>query len=133
MGGGLRPGQSEARAALLSAEYRLPLFSPNRGIGTWPIFMRNAHMALFGDYGDIWSAESTFKGDGLKDFFDDFFLGVGTEFRGDFVVGHGLPVTGRLGYAIIVLNRDRLGSLTEPFFGKSLKNGTLILQLGTSF
>ena len=123
---------SRTRAMLLSAEYRFPIISPQRGIGTWPIFLNNIHAAVFADYGNAWNADEGDNG-GFFDFFDDFLLGVGTELRGDFVIGHGITVTGRLGYAIIVLNRDRLGNLKDPLLDTSLKYGMMILQVGTSF
>ena len=129
----LTPTFSGDRAMLMSAEYRLPLFSPQRGLGTWPIFLNNCHIGFFADSGDIWSAGSPRKGGSIQNFFDDFLVGVGTELRADFIVGHGLPLTGRLGYGMIVVNRSRLGNLTDPLLGSSLKNGTLIMQWGTSF
>lgn len=119
------------RAMLLSSEFRIPIVSPQRGLGTWPLYLQNIHTALFADFGDMWSADT--KSDSISDFFDDFFLGVGAELRGDFVIGHGLPVKGRLGYGIIVLNRDRLGGLKDPILKHAAKWGVLILELGTSF
>jgi len=123
---------SKTRAMLMSAEYRLPLVSPQRGIGTWPFYLKNLHASFFADYGNAWNAgendESSFKS-----FFSDFMLGVGTELRGDFILGHGLPLTGRLGYGIIVLNRDLAKRLKDPILGTSLDYGTLIVQFGTSF
>ncbi|MBI4211557.1 MAG: PD40 domain-containing protein, partial [Deltaproteobacteria bacterium] len=123
---------SRTRAMLLSSEYRIPLTSPERGLGTTPFFLKNIHAGFFADYGNAWNAGEG-GSDDVKTFFDDFFLGVGAELRGDFVVGYGLPITGRLGYGIIVLNRDRLGRLIDDVTGTSAKNGTVILQLGTSF
>jgi hypothetical protein len=122
---------SRNRAMLMSAEYRLPLISPQRGVGTWPFYLKNLYTAFFADYGNAWNADQN-EGAGYH-FFQDFMLGVGTELRGDFVLGHGLPLTARLGYGIIVVNRDRVGNLTDPLLGTSLDYGTLILQFGTSF
>lgn len=120
---------SKTRALLFSSEYRIPLASPQRGLGTTPFYLKNLHAAFFADYGNAWNAgEST-----GKYFFGKFFLGTGAELRADFVVGHGLPIVGRLGYGIIVLNRDRLGNATDPLLGTPVKNGMLVLQLGTSF
>lgn len=117
------------RAMLTSLEYRIPLAAPQRGVGTWPLFLNNLHLGIFADYGDVWNNTA----DRVTDFFDRFFLGVGGELRADFVIGHGLPVTGRLGYGIIALNRDRLGTLTDPVWGQAARNGVFILQWGTSF
>ncbi len=122
---------SRTRAMLMSAEYRLPIVAAQRGIGTWPFYLKNFYAAFFADYGNAWNADQN-EGSGIN-FFDDFMLGVGTEMRGDFIIGHGLPLTARLGYGIIVVNRDRIGTLTDPILGTSLDWGTLILQFGTSF
>ncbi len=119
------------RALVMSMEYRIPIVSPQRGLGTWPLYLQNLHCALFADYGDGWVADQ--KPDDIRDFFDDFLLGVGLELRGDFVIGHGLAVKGRLGYGIIVLNRDRLLGLSDRILGTDAKYGVLILELGTSF
>ncbi|MBI2342731.1 MAG: PD40 domain-containing protein [Deltaproteobacteria bacterium] len=117
---------SRSRAALASMEYRIPLVSPQRGLGTWPLFVENLHAAVFADYGNAWNTNET---NVLK----NFFLGTGVEVRGDFVIGHGLPVVGRLGYGIVVANRDRLGAITDPLLGTPARNGVFIMQWGTSF
>lgn len=120
---------SSSRAVVSSAEYRLPLISPQRGLGTWPFFLKNMHAAVFADYGNGWNA-----GDDTGTWeIGNFFLGTGLELRGDFVLGHGLPVTGRLGYGVIVWNRDRLGTSKDDLLGSPTKYGTMILQLGSSF
>ncbi|MDO8494367.1 MAG: DPP IV N-terminal domain-containing protein [Deltaproteobacteria bacterium] len=118
---------------LMSAEYRLPLFSPQRGIGTWPVFVNDIHWAFFTDYGDAWDSRDTTTRDGFKDFFDDFLMSIGAEGRANFVFGHGLPVTGRAGYGIVVVNRKRFGNLQDPLLGNRAKNGIFYLQFGTSF
>ncbi|MBI2091395.1 MAG: PD40 domain-containing protein [Deltaproteobacteria bacterium] len=123
---------SATRVLLASAEYRIPLVSPQRGLGTTPFYLQNIHIAPFADYGNAWNAAANMWGEG-KHFFDDFFLGTGLELRGDFILGHGLPITGRLGYSVIVVNRDRLGSIKDPLLGTSAKNGVMVLQLGTAF
>jgi len=109
---------------LFSGEYRLPLVDIQRGLGTGPIFLKNLHMAFFADYGTVFDTSPKLN---------EFLLGVGTELRGNFVVGYGLPLTARLGYGIIVKGRKFLGGLTDPITNNSIKNGVLILELGTSF
>jgi hypothetical protein len=81
-------------------------------------------MVFFADYGTVVNDSVTF---------DKFLLGVGAELRGDFVIGYGLPITGRLGYGIIVDGREFIQGLTDPILGNDIKYGTLILTLGTSF
>ncbi|MBI1909360.1 MAG: PD40 domain-containing protein [Deltaproteobacteria bacterium] len=122
---------SRDRAMVISAEYRVPLFRLQRGLGTLPLFLNSAHLGLFADYGDAWNKDQ--KTGGFVDFFKDFLLGVGAELRGDFVIGYHIPVTGRLGYGIIVVNQARVAGLTDPILGSNIKNGVLILELGTSF
>ncbi len=123
---------SATRAMVLSTEYRFPIYSLQRGLGTVPVYLKDISGAIFADYGDGWNAGNPNK-DSIKTFFDDFFLGVGAELRGDFVIGHGLPIHGRVGYAIIVLNRDRLVGITDPIIGNNVKYGMLILSIGTIF
>ncbi len=120
------------RAMVLSGEYRLPIISPQHGPGTWPFFVENLHIGFFADYGDTWSKTQN-DHNSWGNFFDKFMLGVGTELRGDFIVGHGLPITGRFGYAIIVNNRNRLAGLLDPITGSGIRNGIFILQFGTPF
>lgn len=112
------------KGVLASAEYRFPIYSVQRGLGTGPIFLNGIHAAVFADYGTVWN--NTFS-------FDNFLLGVGAEIRGDFVLGYGLPVTARLGYGIIVRGRRFVRRFSDPITGASLKNGALIMELGTSF
>lgn len=121
---------SRDRALLFSSEYRIPLFGVQRGLGTLPFYMQKAHMGIFADYGDAWNATEKTQ---AEDFFDNFLLGVGAELRGDFVALYHVPLTGRLGYGLIVLNNDRVSVLADPYTGKSIKYGILILEIGTSF
>jgi len=120
---------SATRALLLSAEYRLPIVNVGKGIGTLPLAVNDLHFAAFLDYGNAWNA----KEDTGRYFFDNFLLGVGGELRADLILGYGLPITGRIGYGIIVVNRDRLNGLVDPVFKQSARNGVFIMQLGTSF
>lgn len=116
------------RVAIFSGEYRLPLAeSVNSGIGTWPVFLDKLYMNFFVDGGDI-----KYSNDG-EDLFKSLLVAVGAELRADVVLGYGLPITARLGYGIILTNRDRLGTLTDAITGASLKYGSTYLSVGTSF
>jgi Tol biopolymer transport system component len=123
---------SRNRVMLFAGEYRIPIISPQRGIGTMPFFLKDLSGAVFADYGNAWNAHQG-GSDNIKTFFDDFMLGVGAELRANFIVGHGLPIHGRLGYAIIVVNRDRIRRLRDPLLNTSIENGMLVLSLGSSF
>lgn len=123
---------SRNRAMLFSAEYRFPILDPLRGIGTIPVFLKDISGALLVDYGNAWNPHEN-GSDRLRTFFDEFMLSIGAELRADFYIGHGLPVHGRLGYAIIVVNRDRVGNMIDPLTKASVSNGMVILALGTSF
>lgn len=127
------PGVTFARdrVLLFSTEYRMPLIRVNRGIGTWPVFLKNVNLSLFSDAGDTWAR----NGKDDVGFFDDFLVSVGAELKGDFALFYGLPITGRMGYGIIVVNRDRIRGfgLTDSLFGLNAENGSFYLQFGTSF
>jgi hypothetical protein len=112
------------RAMLFSGEYRLPLVYPQRGAGTGPIQINKIYMVFFADYGSVFNGNLDFN---------NFLLGVGAELRGDFVIGYGLPITARLGYGIIVSGRQFIQGLTDPLLGTPVSDGTIILELGTSF
>lgn len=116
------------RVAIFSGEYRLPVVEDlNGGIGTWPIFLDKLYMNFYVDGGDI---KYSTDGDNLL---NRMLLAVGAELRGDVVLGYGLPITARLGYGIILTNRDRLGTLTDAITGASLKYGSTYISVGTSF
>ena len=123
---------SRTRAMLFSSEWRFPMINVLRGIGTVPVFLKDIDGALFADYGNAWNAHES-GSDSFRTFFSDFMLGVGAELRANFVIGHGLPIHGRLGYGIVVVNRDRLVGLTDPIMGQNVKYGILILALGAAF
>ncbi|HEX5036776.1 MAG TPA: hypothetical protein VFX30_06425 [bacterium] len=110
------------RAWVASAEYRLPLFRLERGAGTMPLALNSAHLAFFTDVGDAFNNPS-FRP----------LVGLGAEIRGDFIIGYHLPLMGRLGYGIIVTNRDRIIGVKDSLTGADARNGVLILELGTSF
>jgi hypothetical protein len=57
---GFEPGSLVGtRAFAASAEYRLPLVMPGRGLGTLPFFVEQSSISLFTDYGTAWCPAAT--------------------------------------------------------------------------
>lgn len=111
-----------------SGEYRFPLaVNVNWGIGTWPVFLDKLHMDLFMDAGDIKFRTVA------ADLFSRMLVSVGGEFKGDFVLGYGIPITARLGYGVILTNKNRIAGLTDSLTGQDLKYGSFYFQVGTAF
>jgi len=75
---------------LLNADYRFPLARPQRGIGTWPLFLRTIHGAIFADAGHAWTR--TFRLRDVK-------TAAGAELSADLVAAHFLPLTATIGAA----------------------------------
>jgi hypothetical protein len=78
------------RVALLNAEYRVPFTRIERGVGTWPFFLRTLHGAAFVDAGHAWSGR--FRMGHVK-------TSVGAEIAADLVMGYALPITVSAGVA----------------------------------
>lgn len=79
------------RFALGSAEYRFPLWYPQRGPGTGWLFFDSLAGAVFYDVGNAWDGDTELS---------EFKQGVGAELRLNLGLKHGMwPVTVRLGYA----------------------------------
>jgi len=77
-------------AALVNIEYRVPLARPQRGPGTWPLFVQALHAAGFADVGQVWT--KSFRASDAKASF-------GAEFSADTVLGFNLPITASVGAA----------------------------------
>ena len=57
---GFEPGSLVGtRAFAGSAEYRLPLVMPGRGLGTLPLFVQRSSISFFTDYGTAWCPAAT--------------------------------------------------------------------------
>jgi hypothetical protein len=78
-----------SRAAVLNADYRVPLRWVERGAGTWPVFLRAIHGAVFVDRGAAW--------DSSRD--QHWRTSFGAELSADVVLGYWLPVTVASGVA----------------------------------
>lgn len=106
---------------LLSAEYRFPIWQPERGLGNIPLFVKSIHAAGFVDYGD---ARDRFHDNSSLDFSNGF-MGTGFELRGDFRWFYNVPLKGRLGLAFPLLrNKNNVFDVDDY---------ELIFNFGTSF
>lgn len=83
---------SGANYMLGSMEYRAPLWWIDRGFGTIPAFGRYLSAAVFLDAGQAFDAFDAFN-------IGQTLVGAGAELRGSAIVGWGIPLTGRVGYA----------------------------------
>jgi Tol biopolymer transport system component len=78
------------RLVYASAEYRFPLWHPQGGWRTAPVFLRHVHAALVADAAHVWS-------DRLR--LAEVRSAAGVALGADTVVGHGLPLTATAGIA----------------------------------
>jgi WD40 repeat protein len=76
--------------ALVNADYRLPLWRPQRGAGTWPIMLHTVHAAAFADAGHAWT--DTFQGSAIK-------TSIGGELSADVVAAYFFRFTAAVGGA----------------------------------
>ena len=75
---------------LFNADYRFPLARPQRGKGTWPLFLQTLHAAVFVDAGHAWTR-------GFRA--ADFKTSVGLEVSADLTAGFFFPLTATVGVA----------------------------------
>jgi outer membrane protein assembly factor BamA len=94
-----------------SAEYRIPLWHPQRGAYSLPFFIRAVHLTAFADAGNAWSGDW----DGLK-------TAAGGAVGADLVVGHALPltVTAGVGHGFTRHVDPRQGGDTRFYFRTGL-------------
>jgi Tol biopolymer transport system component len=85
--------------ALLNLELRVPLFAPELGHSTWPLFLRRVHAALFADAGEAFVAfrERGYTGRGYR--WDRLRVGAGAELRLETVIGYWILTDLRIGVA----------------------------------
>jgi hypothetical protein len=72
------------RIVVVNLDYRAPLARIERGVGTWPVFVRTIHGAVFADIANAWTG--TFDRRHVKTSF-------GAEVAIDVVAGYALPFT----------------------------------------
>jgi outer membrane protein assembly factor BamA len=99
--------------ALINADYRLPLIRPERGVGTWPLFLQTMHAAVFADAGHAWTG--VFRASDLK-------TDAGVELSADVVAGYVLPLTTAVGVA---WGHDGSRTVTD--------GATIYLRIGRAF
>ena len=75
---------------LAQAEYRFPIFRPQIGPATLPIYLNRLYGGVFLDVGDAFSGRLDFS---------TFLFGTGAELLVDFTLGYFLPFTLRVGVA----------------------------------
>ena len=73
-----------SRVALVNAEYRFPLARPQRGVGTWPVFLHTISGAAFVDAGEAWTR--AFRSSAAA-------TSIGAELSAALVLGYFAPVT----------------------------------------
>jgi len=67
-----------------NADYRFPIARPQRGVGTWPLFVHTIHGALFADAGHAWTR--AFRSNAIK-------TSLGGELSLNVVAGYFFPFT----------------------------------------
>jgi hypothetical protein len=102
-----------SHVALLNADYRWPIARPQRGYGTWPLFLHTAHAAVFTDLGHVWTRAFDLR---------DVKASIGGELSFDLVAGYFYRFTTAVGAA---WGRD--GS------GVARGGGTVYVRVGRAF
>jgi hypothetical protein len=78
------------RIAVVNVEYRVPLLRVERGIGTWPVFLRALHATGFFDAGKTWSNDFSLQ---------PFERSLGAEVAAHLRLAYALPLTTAFGVA----------------------------------
>ena len=96
------------RAVVLNLDYRFPLAWVERGVGTWPLFLRSVHGAVFADAGAAWDGATSARA-GRR-------ASTGVELSADLVIGYSFPLATTIGVA---LRHDPSGRSRGPtVFGR---------------
>jgi outer membrane protein assembly factor BamA len=102
-----------SHVALVNVDYRFPIARPQRGVGTWPVFLHTLHGAVFADAGQAWT--EAFRPESLK-------TSAGAELSTDVVAGYFFPVTVAAGAA---WGHDNAASVGD--------RATLYIRIGRAF
>jgi Tol biopolymer transport system component len=98
---------SGRRVLHANAEYRVPLAHPQRGWGSFPLFLRHVHATAFADTAQVWN--DRFEWSDMK-------TGVGVALGADLSLSPGLPFTATLGIAYGVSEKGE----TQVYFRTGL-------------
>jgi hypothetical protein len=79
-----------SRIAVVNADYRWPIARIERGLGTWPFFLRTVHASIFLDAGQAWDRHFRWR---------DSRTATGGELSLDTVLLYSVPVTLTAGVA----------------------------------
>jgi hypothetical protein len=105
---GFAPNTSAGtRVALVNAEYRWPIARPQRGLGTWPLFIHSVHAAVFADAGHAWTR--AFDAGAIK-------TSAGAELSTDMIAGYFAPFTITIGAAVGHDGRGLVGDRVTAYF-----------------
>jgi len=96
-----------SHVAVANAEYRWPIARPQRGHGTWPLFLHTVHAAVFADAGYVWTR--TFDRYDIKS-------SAGAQLSADLVAGFYAPFTVSVGAAWGHDGSGRLGDRVTAYF-----------------
>lgn len=122
------------RLALLSVQYRLPLFFIERGVGTLPIFVRGMYFSAMFDVGQVWrrgdyprgedfaQREDLTLGGALDQWFGNLVPGAALEFTAEIIPAWNGILRITLGYES-GLNRNGIKFSPDAFY----------VQLGSSY
>ena len=96
-----------SHVALANAEYRWPIARPQRGLGTWPLFIHTVHAAVFADAGQTWTRE--FQSNAIK-------TSAGAQLSANLVAGFIAPFTITVGAAWGHDGRDPVPDRVTAYF-----------------
>ena len=111
-----------------SAEYRMPLHRIDRGLATYPVFLRALSAAAFVDAGNAFSEPSN-----VGDAFVQPLIGVGGELRISTVLWYGVGATGRFGFATGLTGPQAIRPTRDTPTGTSFDPRIFYARIGGSF
>ena len=94
-----RPLRGQRHRSRATVELRFPIFAPELGHSTWPLFLRRVHAAVFADVGEAF-VQGTERGYAGPDFhWERLRVGAGAELRLETALAYWILTDVRLGVA----------------------------------